>query len=366
MTACRIGFDALCIGLPSQLHRTRLDWQQSNAFTVATFTVYRVEEGSSVAEPVGTRNGATFTLVDTKELPDFSVSPNVTFTYFVVATFVELDEMGNPLESGPSNFVSIEPVNDPPLANADLESDAYVAFIGAPLMVAAADGVLANDMLSADSALPTELMAVTLVDALTSGGGGTVTLAADGSFTFTPAGVTGLTTFMYKAYEFGPDWEPGRRLSPDSVNSTTVTIDVVGLVVVPVRNLPPRRQNTGSAVPVDWHFALQPNGVAVDSRNANPTVSLVSATEGISLSFSADDIDPGGSSFKLPTAPDFEWQINLQLAFPDPYLAAPELAGMDLPAATDYRITIDSDLMEQPRPFVSDEFEIRATKGGKK
>ena len=145
LTACRIGFDAGCIGLPSQLHRIRLDWLLPNALTVATFAVYRVEEGSSIAELVGTVNGATLTLVDEKELPDFTEF-DVTFTYFVIATFVELDEMGVPLESGPSNFVTVEPVNVAAMANNDPESEpAYVTFIGAPLMVAAAEGVLAND-----------------------------------------------------------------------------------------------------------------------------------------------------------------------------------------------------------------------------
>lgn len=55
------------------------------------------------------------------------------------------------------------------------------------------------------------------------------------------------------------------------------------------------------------------------------------------LSFSPDDIDPGSSGFKLPTAANgFTWQLNLQLSFPDPYDPAPDKAGTDLPAGTDY------------------------------
>ena len=175
LTACVIGVDAAYTGGP--LHRTRLDWLQPNVGAVDEFTVWRMEAGSNLAVSVGTVTGATFALIDPEELPD-----DVEFAYFVVATFDELDESGNALGSGPSNFASITAVNDPPLASNDPDSEpAYVTFIGAPLIVAAAEGVLANDTLSVDSASPTELRAVAVELLNTpSSNSGTVTLASDG------------------------------------------------------------------------------------------------------------------------------------------------------------------------------------------
>jgi uncharacterized repeat protein (TIGR01451 family) len=85
--------------------------------------------------------------------------------------------------------------------------DAYTTTATAPLVVAA-PGVLGND-----SDLNDDLLAATLEDGPASG---TVALAADGSFVYTPTlGYTGLVTFSYRADD-----------GVEASNAATVTIDV--------------------------------------------------------------------------------------------------------------------------------------------
>ncbi|MDB5516978.1 MAG: hypothetical protein JWQ17_3736, partial [Tardiphaga sp.] len=86
--------------------------------------------------------------------------------------------------------VTINVTNSPLIA----ASDAYSATEDAPLVVAAAGGVLAND---ADLDPAATLITATVV---TNAGHGTVSLAADGSFTYTPdADFYGTDSFTYQA-----------------------------------------------------------------------------------------------------------------------------------------------------------------------
>ncbi|RME75487.1 MAG: tandem-95 repeat protein, partial [Chloroflexi bacterium] len=97
--------------------------------------------------------------------------------------------------------------NNPPVAQND---SGYTANAGTPLTVSAASGVLANDT-DADS---DPLTAVKVTDPAH----GTLTLNADGSFTYTPnAGYAGNDTFTYKANDGTAD-----------SNVATVTITVNG------------------------------------------------------------------------------------------------------------------------------------------
>ena len=84
--------------------------------------------------------------------------------------------------------VTIEPLPDPPTA----ADDAYATTTGTPLTVDATAGVLRNDGdPDGDTlAVDTDLLDVSLLD-------GTLTMAADGSFTFVPALATGTTSFTY-------------------------------------------------------------------------------------------------------------------------------------------------------------------------
>ena len=80
-------------------------------------------------------------------------------------------------------------VNDPPLAY----PDSYTTTSGITLTVTATTGLLANDL---DADVGDTLTAVKVSDPLT----GTLTLAADGSFTYLPAPAgSGVVTFTYQA-----------------------------------------------------------------------------------------------------------------------------------------------------------------------
>jgi hypothetical protein len=79
--------------------------------------------------------------------------------------------------------------NNPPVATADK----YTGAADKPLVVGFANGLLANDK---DADLIANLRVANHTKP--SGGAGTVLVAPDGSFTFTPkAGFTGTTSFLY-------------------------------------------------------------------------------------------------------------------------------------------------------------------------
>jgi len=100
--------------------------------------------------------------------------------------FIVNDAQG-PGTSGTFN-ISVTPVNDTPVAS----DDSFSTEVDTPVTIAAAGGVLANDTDADGDTLNTVLV----------GGpsNGTLTLNADGSFTYTPnTGFTGTDTFSYKA-----------------------------------------------------------------------------------------------------------------------------------------------------------------------
>ena len=110
------------------------------------------------------------------------------------ASFVYVIKDNNGLESIGLVEIDIAPVNDAPVANDEPEPfrDSYVAYDDETMTVVPTEGVLFNDR-DADG---DELTAV-LVDQATNG---TVSLNADGSFTYTPnAGFTGADSFTYYA-----------------------------------------------------------------------------------------------------------------------------------------------------------------------
>jgi hypothetical protein len=151
-------------------------------------------------------------LIDPEELPT-----GVPFTYFAEVVFVDG-------KSGVSNFSTIVAVNDPPLAVAD----AYSTTRNTPLSIGA-PGVLSNDTDddSPAAAQPVVISAgprgAVLVTGPTTG---TVTLKADGSFTYTPkSGFTGTDSFTYKTNDGNWSRDATVPLSVDS-NVVTVTITV--------------------------------------------------------------------------------------------------------------------------------------------
>jgi VCBS repeat-containing protein len=122
---------------------------------------------------------------------------NGTFTYTPNSNFVGTDSFTYQASDGTAQSntatvsITVTADNDAPNAVAD----EYVTTPGVTLTKNAADGVLKNDI---DSDGPSPLTAI-LVSGLASGQG-TLSLAADGSFTYTPpAGFHDSVTFTYKA-----------------------------------------------------------------------------------------------------------------------------------------------------------------------
>jgi large repetitive protein len=144
-------------------------------------------------------------------------------------------------------FITINPVNDRPVATAD----SYVTNEDAPLTVAA-PGVLANDF---------DIDSPTLTAVLVSGPShGAVTLNADGSFVYTPvADYYGSDVFTYKANDGQLDSAP-----------TTVAITVNPVNDAPVARNDAYSTNQGSALTI-----AAPGVLANDSDVDSPILSAL-------------------------------------------------------------------------------------------
>ena len=113
-------------------------------------------------------------------LPAGNFSGQDTFTYHV--------SDGDQISAPATVTINVTPSNDPPTAVADI----YEAFSGTALVVAAADGVLANDVDVDGQTLSAVLIANV--------GQGSLTLNDNGSFTYTPdLDFSGTDTFTYRA-----------------------------------------------------------------------------------------------------------------------------------------------------------------------
>jgi len=194
------------------------------------------------------------------------------------------------LSSGPVTVaLSVTAVNDPPVA----ANDSYSVTQGTALTVAA-PGVLGNDT-DIDSALTAAV--------ITGPSNGTLSLASNGSFTYTPAGTFyGTDSFTYRAGD--------GALSSTAIVTITVNRLVYGFVNV--QNLPPpstKTFNLGSAVPLAWRFTV--NGVVYNSVNARPRITIRRSDN--SVVYTGTPTDAGASSFQPPTASNgYTWQFNWQ------------------------------------------------------
>jgi VCBS repeat-containing protein len=179
-----------------------------------------------------------YSFVDLEELPD-----NQLFTYYIVAEF------DDGALSNPSVFVTVTTINDEPTAT----DDDYVTGVGVALTVDATQGVIGNDE---------DVDSVTLTAEVVSGPShGTLSLNADGSFTYTPnAGFADVDTFTYRAN----DVDLSR--TPTAASEGTVTIDVQDLTPPVVTLTVPAATGGGGffiTSPVDVTLsATDPSGVA--------------------------------------------------------------------------------------------------------
>ena len=202
------------------LHRHRLNWVAPTVGTVDAggYQVLRVFGAAltpaSVIDEVATGVAAT-TVDDLEELPDLE-----TFLYFVRASVAGV--LG-----GPSNLATVVAENNPPsVADGDVVADSYSTDLDTELIVAAAEGVLANDSAGADSE-PTSLRAV-----LDEGPDhGALTFGPDGSFTYMPEpDFVGDDSFTYRADNGFWSGDPSILLSGPS-DPVTVDIEVLDVVL---------------------------------------------------------------------------------------------------------------------------------------
>ncbi len=196
-----------------------------------------------------------------------------TFTYTPAANFKGTDTFtyqvsdGTVLGNSATVTITVTAVNDAPVA----VNDSYVVNEDATLVVAAAQSVLVNDT---DADTGATLSAI-LVTGPT---GGTLTLNANGSFTYTPtANFNGPDTFTYRASD-----------GTASSNTATVTINVTAVNDAPAFTVTP------TAITVDEDFSgtqtvtVTPATVPANEAGQTVTYSLSPAT----VSFANVSINP--------------------------------------------------------------------------
>lgn len=194
----------------------------TNRAPVALIDQYTAVSGSELAVPAATgvlandfdADGDTLVaeITDTPNHGQIELQADGSFTYTPDVGYVGVDQFqyrvsdgrGASGESTVLLIVTAAPSNSAPVANAD----AYAAVAGQTLSVAATLGVLANDSDAEDDTL-----FATLLDPPRNG---TVNLAGDGSFVYTPAsGFEGTDNFRYVAND-------GRQAS--NIALVTVTV----------------------------------------------------------------------------------------------------------------------------------------------
>ncbi|MCA9149304.1 MAG: tandem-95 repeat protein, partial [Planctomycetales bacterium] len=173
---------------------------------VAFTDTYTVGEGSTltVAAADGVlkndtdadSDNLTATMVTSVTNGTLTFNADGSFIYVPTASFSGTDSFTYQATDGTltSNLatvtINVTGVNDPPVASAD----AYTAQEDTPLTIAASAGVLANDTDAEGATLTATLVA--------SPTHGTISLSANGGFTYTPAaGYTGDDTFTYQAHD---------------------------------------------------------------------------------------------------------------------------------------------------------------------
>ncbi|MBV7333691.1 tandem-95 repeat protein [Chloroflexi bacterium TSY] len=197
-----------------------------NDAPVATDDAYATNEdtaltvpGPGVLENDSDVEGDALTAVLVSNPNNGSVTLNAdgSFTYTPNADFNGSDSFTYKANDGEDSVnpaivtITVDPINDAPVA----ADDAYTTSIDTPLTVSA-PGVLAND-----SDVEGDPLTASLQGDVTNG---TLTLNADGSFSYTPnPGFVGDDSFTYVALD-----------GPDASNTVTVTITVASVNSAPV------------------------------------------------------------------------------------------------------------------------------------
>ncbi|HEY0721269.1 MAG TPA: Ig-like domain-containing protein [Gammaproteobacteria bacterium] len=224
-----------------------------DSYTVAEDTPLTVDAVLGVLSNDSDPNGLTLTAALAGAVSQGSVTLNPTgdFGYTPPANFngtasFTYTASNGTLSSTPATVtITVTPVNDPPVA----ADDAYSLVSGTALTVAAA-GVLAND-----SDVDGDPLSATQVTAPVNG---TLSLAADGSFNYTPnAGYSGSDSFTYVANDGVVD-----------SNVATVTLNVTAAV-----NQPPIAVDDSATITMNTSQVI-----AVLANDSDPDGTLDPAT----------------------------------------------------------------------------------------
>ena len=145
----------------------------------------------------------------------FSYSPAAGFHGTATFTYRVVDNGVPPVQSAPATVViTVTDVNDLPVANPNTYDGSEDIVLSVP-----APGVLGNDM---DPDVGTQLTAVLATSVPATAG--TVTLNANGSFTFRPASnFSGVTSFTYNARDNATP--PGQSAAPATVTITVAAVN---------------------------------------------------------------------------------------------------------------------------------------------
>jgi VCBS repeat-containing protein len=214
----------------------------------------------------------------------FSYTPNAGFLGPDTFTYTVSDGLGGTDTAA----VTITVASSVPVA----QDDSYSTDINTSLTVNAANGVLAND-----SHTNSQALTATIGD--TSNANGTVTLEANGAFSYTPASnFTGVATFTY--------------LASDGTNTDTglVTITVNNVTV----NTPPQAVNDSyNAVGGIQLVISASNGVLAndtDAENDPLTATLVTTTSNGTLTLNADGSFTYTANAAFAGTDSFTYRVN--------------------------------------------------------
>ena len=192
----------------------------------------------------------------------FDYTPDANFSGTDGFTYVAND--GGVASSVAAATITVDPVNTPPAS----VNDSYSATADTPLNVDAASGVLANDTDVDGDALTANLVAGPQH--------GSLTLNADGSFSYTPAaGYMGADQFTYQAFDGQADG-----------NVATVSIVVAAKV-----NQPPVAADDAYSVTANQTLNVPAAGVLANDTDAEGdplTAAMVDAPQHGTLTLNAD------------------------------------------------------------------------------
>lgn len=220
----------------------------------------------------GPSNALSFTL---NSDGTFSYTPNANFSGVDTFVYQAIDSLGGVSTPTTVTF-SVTAVNDAPVAT----NDVFTVSNTASLAIAA-PGVLSND-----TDIDSPNLSATLVSNVTSG---TLSLNADGSFTYRPnAGFEGVDSFTYRANDG----------SLNSANTATVNITVAAVV-----NTPPIATADTFTTPEDPTSPLTGNVLTNDTDPDGGTAQLTAVLVGAAPTSAASfTLNPDGTFRYTPNA----------------------------------------------------------------